>query len=521
MTAAAKRSSPSLEHASRRARVHPHGLMLEGAAHALPLYCGAMHYWRHPPEAWGPCLDAMKAMGLRLVDTYVPWGVHERGPGVFDFGERDPSLDVAGFVRMCAERGLKVVVRPGPHINAELTFFGLPERIAWDRECQARTPRDNPVMLPMVPVAFPVPSYASDLFHEETARWFRGRRQGPRAAAPPRGADRDGADRQRGGALLPRRPVRSGLPPRRDPPLSHLFACKVQARARAARRVERDAHALRDAHAAEPLRRAPRRGSAAAHGLDGVPRAPLDERDGALLEVARGGGALGAADDAQLPARRGGDAAQRRAHGQGHRSDRPRLLPPGDAAPSHDDPPPHERARQPVRGALGAAVRRRGRRGLSAVLRAARRRGLALHVAVRDGVRPPRVQPVHGGRARSLGGRADRSARPPPRLRRSLPRAHPGARADPLPHAPPPRAGAPARAARAPPPRARDARVRAGLAGRVQHHRGRASRRAASRRSSGSARSRRSPASRTCARSSARCRRAACRSRTRGARASR
>jgi beta-galactosidase len=64
------------------------------------------------------------------------------------------------------------VLRPGPHINAELTYFGLPERIVWDRACQARTPQGHPVMLPIVPVAFPVPSYASDAFHEETALWF-------------------------------------------------------------------------------------------------------------------------------------------------------------------------------------------------------------------------------------------------------------------------------------------------------------------------------------------------------------
>ena len=172
MTAAAQNSAEPPALGARRVRVHPHGLMLGGVDDALPLYCGAMHYWRHPPEAWGPGLDAMKAMGLRVVDTYVPWGIHEIEQGKFDFGERDPSLDVSRFLHMCQERGLKVVVRPGPHINAELTYFGLPERIAWDRECQARTPRDNPVLLPMVPIAFPVPSYASDLFHEETSRWF-------------------------------------------------------------------------------------------------------------------------------------------------------------------------------------------------------------------------------------------------------------------------------------------------------------------------------------------------------------
>lgn len=161
----------------RTVEVHPHGLLLldpdgSGEGELLPLWAGAMHYWRHAPEHWGPCLDAMKAMGLRVVDTYIPWGVHEVAQGTFDFGESFARLDVARFLRLCSERGLYVVARPGPHINAELTYFGLPERVVWDPDCQARTPRDNPVILPIVPTAFPVPSYASDAFHDEAALWF-------------------------------------------------------------------------------------------------------------------------------------------------------------------------------------------------------------------------------------------------------------------------------------------------------------------------------------------------------------
>ena len=152
--------------------VRPQGLWLRDRQELVPLWAGAMHYWRQAPEDWGPCLDAMKAMGLRLVDTYVPWGVHEIAQGSFDFGERYARLDVARFIRLAGEKGMHVIARPGPHINAELTYFGLPERVVWDRECQARTPRDNPVILPLVPVAFPVPSYASNAFHDETALWF-------------------------------------------------------------------------------------------------------------------------------------------------------------------------------------------------------------------------------------------------------------------------------------------------------------------------------------------------------------
>ena len=166
-------SSPRSERNPKMVRACAEGLYLGDKRETIPLFAGAMHYWQHSPGDWGPCLDAMKAMGLRLVDTYVPWAVHEMAQGTFDFGERNARLDVARFVRMAAERNLYVIVRPGPHINAELTLFGLPERVVWNRECQARSPRNNPVVLPILPRSFPVPSYASHAFHAEAALWFR------------------------------------------------------------------------------------------------------------------------------------------------------------------------------------------------------------------------------------------------------------------------------------------------------------------------------------------------------------
>lgn len=159
--------------ASPTVTVHPNGLSLEGKKEVLPLVAGAMHYWRHDRDDWAPALDALVAMGTRLVDIYVPWGIHELRQNTYDFGSVDPRLDVRAFVRMAHERGLYVILRPGPHINAELTYFGIPERVVWDPACQARSPKGNPVVLPMVPVAFPVPSYASDAFHDEAAEWIR------------------------------------------------------------------------------------------------------------------------------------------------------------------------------------------------------------------------------------------------------------------------------------------------------------------------------------------------------------
>ncbi len=138
----------------------------------VPLYGGAMHYWRLERDAWAPGLKQLRDLGLPLVETYVPWQVHEIAPGEHDFGERDPRKDVGAFLDLAHELSLLVCVRPGPHINAEMTYFGLPERVVYDRACQARSPRQSPVLQVFPPRMFPVPSYASQTFMEEVGRWY-------------------------------------------------------------------------------------------------------------------------------------------------------------------------------------------------------------------------------------------------------------------------------------------------------------------------------------------------------------
>src|SRR3984957_3282081 len=109
-TPRAAASAPALPaDAEVRVRLHPHGLNL-GDGQVLPLWAGAMHYWRHPRGEWRAGLEAMRAMGLRVVDTYVPWAVHEKGPGEYDFGADTPRLDVAGFLELAHELGLRCVM---------------------------------------------------------------------------------------------------------------------------------------------------------------------------------------------------------------------------------------------------------------------------------------------------------------------------------------------------------------------------------------------------------------------------
>lgn len=153
-----------------RVRVSGCGLTIGDARE--PLYSGAIHYWRLSPEAWRPALGALRGLGLRIAETYVPWDVHEVAPGEHDFGERDPRKDVGAFLDAAAEEGLWCFVRPGPHINAEMTGFGIPDRVLHDKACQARSPRQNPVVLAFPPQMFPVPSYASSNYHALVGKWY-------------------------------------------------------------------------------------------------------------------------------------------------------------------------------------------------------------------------------------------------------------------------------------------------------------------------------------------------------------
>ncbi len=135
----------------------------------IPFYAGAMHYWRVPRTDWAVCLRGVHDLGLTMVETYVPWRIHEPAPGRFDW--RD-NRDVAGFIAAAQAAGLSVVLRPGPHINAELTSFGMPDWVLADAACQARTARGTPAWMPSPPRAWPIPSYASTLFRARVRAWY-------------------------------------------------------------------------------------------------------------------------------------------------------------------------------------------------------------------------------------------------------------------------------------------------------------------------------------------------------------
>lgn len=91
----------------------------------VQIVSGAMHYFRAHEALWRDRLEKAVLMGLNCIETYLPWNLHEPEEGTFDF---HGILDVERFIRLAAELGLYVIVRPGPYICAEWDNGGLP---AW------------------------------------------------------------------------------------------------------------------------------------------------------------------------------------------------------------------------------------------------------------------------------------------------------------------------------------------------------------------------------------------------------
>ncbi len=136
------------------------------------LYGGAVHYWRLERDRWDGILESVKRMGFTMISIYIPWEAHEIEKGRFDFGQVNPSNDIDAFLTLCESKGFRIVVRPGPQINSELTWFGYPKRVLADERLYAKSAKGSNVVLTQVPKPIPALAYASDDFFAETALWY-------------------------------------------------------------------------------------------------------------------------------------------------------------------------------------------------------------------------------------------------------------------------------------------------------------------------------------------------------------
>jgi beta-galactosidase len=158
------------EKAHMAIRIESNGLYLEGRQ--IPLYSGSVHYWRHAPEVWRTVLEGVKDLGFELVSIPVPWGLHESGPGIFDFGEKNPQKGLPKFLDLCRELGLLAVVRVGPVMDEDMPYGGYPLRVIRNSAVWAQTSTGAPAVSSRFSPPVAIPSYASEKFLEETGKFF-------------------------------------------------------------------------------------------------------------------------------------------------------------------------------------------------------------------------------------------------------------------------------------------------------------------------------------------------------------
>ena len=103
----------------------------------IQIHSGEMHYSRIPHEYWKHRLQMVKAMGLNTVATYVFWNHHETAPGVWDFTSGNHNL--REFIKLAADEGLMVILRPGPYTCAEWEFGGYPWWLQKNKDLVIRT----------------------------------------------------------------------------------------------------------------------------------------------------------------------------------------------------------------------------------------------------------------------------------------------------------------------------------------------------------------------------------------------
>ncbi|KAL0341883.1 UNVERIFIED_CONTAM: Beta-galactosidase 17 [Sesamum calycinum] len=107
---------------------------------------GDLHYFRVHPEYWEDRLLRAKALGLNIIQTYVPWNLHEPRQGHLVF---EGIADIISFLKLCKKLDLLVMLRAGPYICGEWDLGGFP---AWllSEEPAIRLRSSDPAFLGLV-----------------------------------------------------------------------------------------------------------------------------------------------------------------------------------------------------------------------------------------------------------------------------------------------------------------------------------------------------------------------------------
>lgn len=88
-------------------------------------------YYRDDARHWEDRLRAQAEAGLDVVSCYVPWRHHALAARAgYDFeGTTQPNRDLCRLVELAHANRLKMILKPGPFVHAELAYGGLPDDV--------------------------------------------------------------------------------------------------------------------------------------------------------------------------------------------------------------------------------------------------------------------------------------------------------------------------------------------------------------------------------------------------------
>jgi hypothetical protein len=188
-----------------------------------PVFGGELQYFRMPVSEIPARLALCQQAAFSVIQTYVPWNVHEYHRGALDFTGRthpilpndhhlDPfdygdsigtsgpneydlglkvNTDLESFLGLCRDHGFSVILRPGPFISDEWRNGGLPDWLLETAppEMFEYGPDGTPLLVsppwsspPETAAAlggmslfyFPSPSYASPYYLSGARGWLAG-----------------------------------------------------------------------------------------------------------------------------------------------------------------------------------------------------------------------------------------------------------------------------------------------------------------------------------------------------------
>jgi hypothetical protein len=91
------------------------------------LHSATFFYFRIPRDLWERSLDRHRELGINTIDLHIPWNWHEPREGEWDFdGHSNPRRDLRTLLRLIAEKGFKLIIRPEPVIGDDWRHAGYP-----------------------------------------------------------------------------------------------------------------------------------------------------------------------------------------------------------------------------------------------------------------------------------------------------------------------------------------------------------------------------------------------------------